>query len=230
LKLYKHLFFDLDNTLWDFKANAREAFSDIFNKLGLFAGIPDLNKFLLIYEKYNEHLWSEYRKGNVKKDYLRSERIVLAFKEMGIDDPVLSRQVAEQYVNIAPQKANLFPGVHETLRYLYSRYKLYILTNGFAEVQVQKVNNCGIQVYFTKLFMAEMVGYQKPDKRFFEYAIKSVHAHKNECLMIGDDIETDIKGALNAGIDQVYFNPGKIKCAIQPTCEIDSIASLMKIL
>jgi putative hydrolase of the HAD superfamily len=230
LKTYKHLFFDLDNTLWDFKANAREAFYDIFLNLQLFERIPDLSLFIEVYEKHNEHLWTEYRKGKVKKDHMRIERIALTFRELGIDDPELTGLVGDLYVQGAPRKTNLFPFVHETLQYLSGRYKLYILTNGFAEIQVQKINNCGLQGYFSKLFMAEMVGYQKPDRRFFEYAIKSVHAHKNECLMIGDDPDADVRGGWNAGIDQVFYNTGNKECTIKPTWEIDSIASLMKIL
>jgi len=116
------------------------------------------------------------------------------------------------------------------LDYLSARYKLYILTNGYAEVQIQKISNSGLQKYFSKLFMAEMVGYQKPDRRFFEYAIKSVHAHKYECLIIGDDPEADIRGGANAGIDQVYFNTGSKPCRQVPTWEIKSITELINIL
>jgi putative hydrolase of the HAD superfamily len=216
--------------LWDFQANAKEAFHEVFQTLKLLDRIPDFNRFLELYEKYNEHLWSEYRKGRVKKDRLRIERILLTFGELGIDDMELIHQVSDLYVQTAPQKTNLFPMVHETLEYLNSKYKLYILTNGFAEIQVRKINNCGLQGYFSKLFMAEMVGYQKPDRRFFEYAIKSVHAHKEECLMIGDDPEADIRGAWNAGIDQVFYNTMKKKSAIAPTWEIGSIADLMDML
>jgi putative hydrolase of the HAD superfamily len=230
LKTYRHVFFDLDNTLWDFKANAREAFYGIFDRLDLLGRIPDFNIFLDVYEKHNEHLWTEYRKGKVRKDQMRIQRMELAFKEIGLNDPDLPRLVGDLYVKEAPGKTNLFPGVHETLEYLSGKYKLYILTNGFAEIQVQKINNCQLKPYFTKLFMAEMVGYQKPDRRFFEYAIKSAHAHKNECLMIGDDPEADIRGAFNAGIDQVYFNTGDKPCAIQPTWEIRDISKLRKIL
>ena len=229
MKTYKHLFFDLDNTLWDFKANAREAFHGIFSRLGLHERM-DIDRFLDTYERHNEYLWTEYRKGKMKKDYLRTERMILTFREMGIDDPDLPQITGDLYIQEAPQKANLFPGVHETLKYLGERYKMYILTNGFAEVQLRKINSSNLQTYFTKVFMAEMVGYQKPDRRFFEYAIKSVHAHKNECLMIGDDPEADIRGAYHAGIDQVYFNTGNKPCVIEPTWTIDTIAALRDIL
>lgn len=230
MKTYKHLFFDLDNTLWDFQANAREAFLDIFHELGLFTQIPDFNRFLELYEKYNEHLWKEYRKGRIKKDHMRTERMVMTFGELNIDDRELISRVSEMYVNTSPQKTNLFPGVHETLAYLSVKYKLYILTNGFSEIQVRKIQNCGLQGYFSKLFMAEMVGYQKPDRRFFEYAVKSLHAHKEDCLMIGDDPEADIRGAWNAGIDQVFCNTMKKKAVIEPTWEIQEISELKGIL
>jgi putative hydrolase of the HAD superfamily len=230
LKTYKHLFFDLDNTLWDFQANAREAFLEVFNILKILDRIRDFNLFLSIYEKNNEYLWTEYRNGKIKKEFMRNERIVLTFRELGIDEPEITNKVAQLYVETAPCKTNLFPLVHETLDYLNARYKLYILTNGFSEIQIRKINNCGLQRYFSKLFMAEMVGYQKPDKRFFEYAIKSVHAHKNECLMIGDDPEADIRGGRNAGIDQVFFNSCNKQSAIEPTWEIKEIKELRTIL
>ena len=190
----------------------------------------DFVRFLNTYEKHNEYLWTEYRKWTMKKDHLRTERMILTFREMGIDDQDLPQIIGDLYIQEASQKANLFPGVHETLKYLGERYKMYILTNGFSEVQLRKINSSNLQAYFTKVFMAEMVGYQKPDKRFFEYAIKSVHAHKSECLMIGDDPEADIRGAYHAGIDQVYFNTGNKPCAIEPTWVIDSIAALRDIL
>ena len=230
MTVYKYLFFDLDNTLWDFRANAHEAFQEVFFKMNLFSKIPDFNHFLEAYEKFNEHLWSEYRKGKLKKEVMREERMILTFKEMGIDDAELARRVSEIYLQTAPQKSNLFPEVHETLAYLKSRYKMYILTNGFAEVQIHKIRNSGLKEYFSKLFMAEMVGYQKPDKRFFEYAIGSIHAHKAECLMIGDDPEADIMGAAHAGINQVFFNPNQRSCSIRPTWEIKSFGELRKIL
>jgi putative hydrolase of the HAD superfamily len=230
LKTYKHLFFDLDNTLWDFKSNARDAFFDVFQQLDIMEKIKDFDNFLKVYEKNNELLWAVYRKGKIKKDLMRIERMVWTFKELGIDDNDLPDKVGRLYVVTAPTKTNLFPMVYETLEYLREKYKLYILTNGFAEIQIQKINNCGLQSFFTKLFMAEMVGFQKPDRRFFEYAIKSVHAHKNECLIIGDDPEADIRGGWNAGIDQVYFNTGKKVCTVQPTWEIGSIGALMDIL
>lgn len=230
LKNYKHLFFDLDNTLWDFRANSKDAFYEVFTRLGLLSRINDFDRFLEVYEMYNEHLWIEYRKGRLKKDHMRSERLVLTFRDFGIEDPDMVRQTNDLYLQTAPKKTNLFPGVHEILEYLLQKYRLYILTNGFAEVQLQKINSCDLNKFFTKIFMAELVGFQKPDRRFFEYAIRSVHAHKNECLIIGDDPEADIRGGVNAGIDQVYFNTGHKMCRQTPTYEINEITELKNIL
>jgi len=227
---YKHLFFDLDNTLIDFRANAREAFQEIFIKLGHNPPPFDMDRFLIIFERYNDHFWTEYRKGRIEKDYLRNERFVMAFGEFGIRDSHLIQTFSQLYMTIAPQKTNLFDQVHETLGYLKNKYYLYLLTNGFGDVQLKKLENCGLQSYFRKLFIAEMVGYQKPDRRLFEYAVKSVHAHKNECLVTGDDPEADISGAKNAGIDQVFFNPYGKDIAFTPTYEISSIRELRTIL
>jgi len=228
---YKHLFFDLDNTLWDFRANAHEAFHDIFSELDLFVRIPDFPLFLNTYEHFNDILWSEYRNGKIKKDVMRIERMVRTFKELGVDDEELARQVGQIYLTRPPRKTNVFPAVHETLAYLLDKeYKLYILTNGFAEIQVQKITNAGLSDFFTKLFMAEMVGYQKPDRRFFEYAVKSVNARKSESIMIGDDPEADIAGASLAGIDQIFFNPLNRACPVKPTWEIKAFNELMDIL
>ncbi|MBN1158548.1 MAG: YjjG family noncanonical pyrimidine nucleotidase [Bacteroidales bacterium] len=227
---YKHLFFDLDNTLLDFRANALEAFQDIFSRLALPEDSFDPLKFLCIFEKHNDRFWVEYRKGHIKKDVLRSERFVHSFRDLGIHDTELAKTVSDLYMELVPQKTNLFKYVHETLEYLRHKYHLYILTNGFAEVQLKKINACGLQSYFRRLFIAEMVGYQKPDIRFFEYAVKSVHAHKTECLMTGDDAEADVEGARNAGIDQVYFNPYEKPVSFTPTYEISSIRDLAGIL
>jgi putative hydrolase of the HAD superfamily len=216
--------------LWDFKANARDAFREIFQTLDLHGRITDFNIFLQVYERYNEELWTEYRQGKVRKDQMRTNRIVMTFRELGIHDADLARKVGDLYMQEAPKKTNVFPGVHETLSYLQGKYRLYILTNGFAEIQVQKIKSCHLESYFSKLFMAEMIGYQKPDRRFFEYAIKSVHAHKNECLMIGDDPEADIRGASNAGIDQVFLNPTGKPCAVAPTWVVNAISDIREII
>lgn len=227
---YRCIFFDLDNTLLDFRANTKLAFQEIFARLELNDGSVDLEKFLAIFERHNDYFWSEYRHGRIKKDALRTERFVKVFRELGIDRPDLLQQFSELYLTIRPRKVILFDQARETLAYLRNRYAMYLLTNGFGDVQMEKLEASGLQPFFSKLFIAELVGFQKPDRRFFEYAVKSIHAHKKECLMIGDDPDADIAGARNAGIDQVFFNPYRKTIPFKPTHEIKAISELRLIL
>ena len=134
-------------------------------------------------------------------------------KNMGID-----------YVTISPTKTVLFPHSHEALSYLKNKYALFVLTNGFKQVQTTKLKNCNLEQYFTKLICSEDIGVQKPKTEAFRYALKTVNAKKNESIMIGDDLNVDILGAKKSGIDQVYFNPKKITHNEQPTFEITSLA------
>jgi putative hydrolase of the HAD superfamily len=226
MMLYKYLFFDLDNTLLNFRANALETFSEIFNMpdLGIHPFQPDT--FLAVFEKHNNWFWTEYSRGRTKKSGLREERFIRTFNDLGVEDPELAIQVSDLYMKLAPLKSNLFDQVPETLQYLSAKYSLYLLTNGFTDNQVKKLEASNLRGYFKKLFIAEMVGYPKPDRRIFEYAVKSIHAHKKECIMIGDDVVADIEGAKNAGIDQVFFNPNGKPIHFTPTLEITSISEL----
>jgi len=230
MKQYRNLFFDLDNTLIDFRANAREAFAEISQHQEIKGQMPDIDAFLQIFELVNEELWVEYRKGKINKEELRNTRFVKAFNKIGIENDSLADKVSNLYMKIAPEKTNMFNSTHETLSYLAAKYPLYLITNGFLKTQMIKLNSCGLEKYFKKLFIAELTGFKKPDKRFFEYAISSLHAHKNECLMIGDDQEADIEGAKNAGIDQVFFNPDNKEVKIIPTYEIKNLAELIQML
>lgn len=227
---YRHLFFDLDNTLLDFRANTRLAFQEIFARLGFDEGSMDMEGFLSTFEKHNDHFWTEYRHGRIKKEELRTGRFVQAFKEFGIDKPNLVGEFSELYLTLRPKKIILFDQVRETLEYLKSKYALHLITNGFSSVQLEKLKTSDLLIYFSKLFIAELIGYQKPDRRIFEYAVKSIHAHKPECLMTGDDPDADITGAKNAGIDQVFFNPYGKHLPFKPTFEIRSISELRSIL
>lgn len=227
---YRHLYFDLDNTLIDFRANTRLTFQEIFTRLGLTDGSLDLDRFLAVFERHNDHYWSEYRHGRIGKDSLRIERFVQVFRELGIQRPELPKQVSDMYLTVQPGKVILFDQVRETLGYLKEKYDLYLLTNGFGDMQLEKLKASGLQPFFSRLFIAELVGFQKPDRRIFEYAVKSVHAHKYECLMTGDDPEADMTGARNAGIDQVFFNPCGKALPFKPTYEIREISELRTIL
>jgi putative hydrolase of the HAD superfamily len=202
---YTHLFFDLDNTLWDFDHNARLAMRDTVEKLKLNKEIPDFDTFYTYYEEVNHQLWEAYRKQEVQKKELITRRFseTLNHFKIGNIDPL---DMNELYLRQMANQTTLVEGAPEILRELKQRnFKLQIITNGFREVQLNKLKNSGIAHFFDHVFISEDLNYPKPDIRIFQHAIRSSNAKKEKSIMIGDNWETDIVGARNFGIDQIYF-------------------------
>jgi putative hydrolase of the HAD superfamily len=168
--------------------------------------------------------------GEVSKEMLRDDRFFKTLSAFGVDNKDLALTLSADYIEISPTKTRLFPKVKETLEYLKGRYHLHIITNGFNEVQYQKLENSGIRNYFEHIITSDSVGYRKPHTKIFEYAITSANARKSESLMIGDNWDIDILGAKGFGIDQVYFNPHRIGHDEKPTYEIYHFEELMNIL
>jgi putative hydrolase of the HAD superfamily len=226
-KKYKHIFFDLDMTLWDFETNAREAYQDIYEKFDLKGrGILSIDSFLKSYLAHNERLWDHYRKGTIKKEILRSLRFELTLKDFGIDDKQLSEEIGMEYITISPQKTNLFPNAIEILGYLYPKYPMSIITNGFDEVQFTKLKNSNLTKYFGAVITSEEAGCKKPDAGIFEFALMRTGAKADESLMIGDDPEVDVKGAEDAGMDGIFFNPKKLDLNGAIKYQINDLAEL----
>jgi putative hydrolase of the HAD superfamily len=173
-------------------------------------GIPGLDSFLEKYKDYNDMLWGLYRENKIKKEVLNIRRFEVTLNAFGIDDLVLATNIAEDYVSISPRKKNLFPGAVEGLNFLKSKgYPLHIITNGFEEVQFSKLHNSGLNHFFTTITTSEEAGVKKPEPGIFHLALKKAAAMSKESIMIGDDINVDIEGARNIGMDQVLFNPLK---------------------
>lgn len=227
---YQHLFFDIDRTLWDYETNAIETLKDIFYLRKLNNYNIELDAYLNEFYYWNDLYWEQFMNGSVDKETLRDERFVKTLLAFNINDRSLALQLSTDYLEISPTKTKLFPKVEETLEYLSHKYKLHIITNGFNEVQFKKLKYSGIEHYFEKVVTSDSVGYRKPNKKIFEYALSSVNARKPESLMIGDNWDIDILGAKEFGIDQVYFNPNRIKHTETATFEIYEIDELMKIL
>ncbi len=214
LRLFKgqtiqHIFFDLDHTLWDFETNSKDAITDLYEEFKLTDIGLTLEKFLPVYFRCNEYCWDMYRKNQMKKDLLRHQRFYLTLKDFGIVDRQLSKKLGKRYVDISPTKTALMPGVAELLDYLSGKYPLHIITNGFQEVQSLKMRNSKIEQYFSKVITSEKVGKRKPEPKIFAYALKIANADAHSSVMIGDDLETDVKGAANAGLHAVWYNHGQ---------------------
>lgn len=228
---YRHLFFDLDMTLWDFESNAREAYEDIYRTFRLNdRGIASLTDFVSKYFVHNDRLWEQYRNGEIEKELLRSKRFELTLLDYGIDDPALAQAIGHEYVTISPTKTRLFPNAHATLGYLQQRYTLSIITNGFEEVQFHKLKNSRLDGYFSHVITSEQAGCKKPDPEIFNYALRQAGAEASQSVMIGDDLEVDVLGAMQAGMDAVYFNPKNNAHNSNIRLEINNLNELITLL
>jgi putative hydrolase of the HAD superfamily len=232
LKKYNHIFFDLDNTLWDFDRNSSETLNELYVKYNLAdLGIKTPEHFISKYQERNAMMWEQYRLGKIDKDTLRNKRFVLTFWDMGIEAvEKISAQLADEYVSAAPKRNHLFPDAFEVLEYLHEKYSLHIITNGFHEAQFVKLDGTGIRKFFKNIVISEHVGFKKPDINIFYYALQSANATAAECIMIGDGLEVDVLGAQKAGWDAVYFNPKKTEHAETITHEIAALSELKKFL
>ncbi len=213
---YTHLFFDLDNTLWNFEKNSKKAMEEAFIFFSLKKQV-EFELFFEVYSKHNTELWENYRNKEVGKKELVKKRFENTFEELKIRgiDPVAMN---EHYLKVMPKQKELNEGVIETLDYLKKKnYLLFIITNGFRDVQHEKLVSSGLKPYFSKIFISEEIKTPKPGLEIFEYAVKSSNAKKSKSLMIGDDWEVDIMGALNFGIDVIhYLNDDQQDIQIQP--------------
>lgn len=228
---YKHIFFDLDRTLWDFDKSAEETFLEMYsiNKLQD-KGVTSFEEFRSVYKKHNDHLWSLYRKGQIKKEVLSVQRFEQTLGEFGIQDDELASKLANEYIRLSPLKNNLFPYTHEILQYLQSKYELHLITNGFEEVQQVKVDASDLRKYFKNLITSEEAGFKKPDPRIFEYAFNKAETNARESIMIGDDLKVDILGAKAMGMDQVYVNFSNYEHCQDITHEVDALEKIKEIL
>ena len=204
---YTHLFFDLDNTLWDFNANSYDALYIALKKMDLLDKIGEYDRYFSIYHEINEKLWALYRDNKLSKNILRGRRFEESLELNNTPMPGMGDQINEAYLNEMPKQLKLVPGTISVLDYLHHKYKMAIITNGFREVQSDKLIQSGLEKYFDKLFISEEVGAQKPHRKIFEHAVKSMNAPKSKSLMIGDSWDADIVGAMQFGMDQVYYCP-----------------------
>jgi putative hydrolase of the HAD superfamily len=228
LKKYKHIYFDLDRTIWDFDGNSYQTLKEILEKFDF--TVSNSNDFYITYQYFNEQYWKMFREGKVSKEKLRLERFIKTLDKFGIRDIALAEKISDDYIRIGPTKTGLIPHAREILEELSEEYSLYIITNGFIDIQENKLRNSGVSQYFKKIFTSEHAKSSKPNRGIFEFALKSVNARKKESLMVGDDYEVDILGAREFGIDQVYYNPVNLKHEVNATFEIRSLIELREIL
>lgn len=226
--MYKHLFFDLDHTLWDFEANARATLQELHLKHELKKrGITDFDLFHKTYLAHNERLWEKYRNGAIRQEELRYKRMWLTLVDFKVVDENLTREISTRFLDLLPTRTLLFPYAKEILQYLADKkYVLHLITNGFDTVQHSKLQHAGLTGYFTEIITSECSNSLKPNKEIFEFAFERCCATPEECIMIGDSYEADIVGAMNAGIDQVHVNFDNKPTPQKPTYTIHALKEL----
>jgi putative hydrolase of the HAD superfamily len=202
--MIKHVFFDLDHTLWDFDKNSALAFQRVFSKHKIEI---EIQKFLQAYAPINFNYWKEYREERVTKEQLRRGRLTDTFKIFKQEYPIEVIDVlAHSYIEELPFDNHLFEGTHEILTYLSNKYTLHIITNGFEEVQHLKLKNSNINHFFETVTTSEEVGVKKPNPKVFHKALQKAAAIPEESLMIGDTFEADILGAEGIGMRTIFYN------------------------
>lgn len=228
-KNYKHIFFDLDRTLWDFDRNMTLTLEELYSRHNLAPYFLNFETFHKTFIKHNERLWSEYMNGRLPKDILRTKRFELTLKDFNLKNWDLAQVIGEEYIAESPLKTALLPYAREILEKLQPKYKLYIITNGFNEVQFNKLKLCGLEQFFTRVITSEISGYHKPHPQAFAYPLSSANALKEESIMVGDDLAIDILGARSFGIDQVFLNTKQEQHSEHITHEVTTLLELEKI-
>ena len=227
----KHVFFDLDRTLWDFESNSEATLKEIFINLDLASkvGVSD-DVFIKEYKRINAIFWEDYRNGVIEKETLRYARFEAAMKYFGHEDRKLASLIGEEYIFRSPRKTGLVDGAIEVLEYLKPKYELHIITNGFEEVQHIKMASSGLAPYFDQHITSEAAGAKKPSRVIFDFAKEQAGSKEAESIMIGDDFGADIEGALNVGWKAIYYEPSIAKRDREDYLHIQHLKELLEIL
>lgn len=236
IEKYKDLFIDFDDTLYDTHGNAEIALRETFEAFRLERYFPDPQIFYDVYWQTNIDLWTRYSKGEITRDFLIVERFRRPLSS-GINLDVTEQfclEVSDLFLDFCSSKPGVIEDAHELMDYLKRKgYKIHMTSNGFHEVQYKKLAACGLRDYFDTIILSEDAGANKPSPLFFDYALKQTGAQRESTLMIGDNLQTDILGALSAGIDAMLFNRWNVdikNCPQVPSFIVNNLKEIMKVL
>lgn len=229
---YKDLFVDFDDTIYDTHGNAEISLAELFDDFGLQRYFGSLEEFTDPYWKTNRELWAQYSKGDITRDYLIVERFRRPLScGKGLNPDVeYCLKMSDRFLDLCSVKPGLVEGARELLEYLRPKYRMHLCSNGFHEVQYKKLNASDTMKYFDTIILSEDAGVNKPQKGFFDYAFRMSGADAAHTLMIGDNLTTDILGAMAAGLDALYFNPENKPDEEQVKYRVSRLTDIMKIL
>lgn len=228
MKHVRHIFFDLDHTLWDYETNARAVLQDIYTRFEVsrHTTLP-MDAFILRFFQANGALWQAFDRGEVGKEEIRERRFRTVLGAAA--DHELADEMTHYFGYNCPRQPAVMEDAKMILEYLNKKYELSIITNGFNDVQGIKLSACGLDRFFGHVFTSDSIGARKPSAEIFEHALDTVGTTSSQALMIGDNPKTDILGAQNAGITPLLYNPtGKIKSECQ--YQIKHLGELMRLL
>lgn len=204
---YRSIFIDLDDTLWAFTENARDTFEEMYHQYRFERYFQSFDHFMKLYTPKNLELWDLYGRHEISKDELNARRFSYPLLQVGVDDPALVKAYSDGFFAAIPYKRKLMPHAMEALEYLSGKYRLYILSNGFRELQEQKMRSAGILHYFRKIVLSEDIGAHKPFPAIFNFAMSATQSEFRTSLMIGDNWKNDVAGARDVGMGQGYYCP-----------------------
>jgi putative hydrolase of the HAD superfamily len=227
---YEHIFFDLDHTIWDFETNSALALQVLMTKFNFDEKGFDRNKFIARYSYYNSKLWEQLEKGLVTRAEVKVNRFLFTLNEFNCNDFELAKALDHEYLQLLPLQNYLFDDAIEVLDFLFPKYQLHIITNGFLEVQTQKLKNSNLDKYFCEVITSEEANANKPNIEIFNFAFARTKATALNSVMIGDNPFADMQGALNVGMDRILYNTMKHEHQIPVTKEISSLKELIHFL
>lgn len=227
---YSHLFFDLDHTLWDFETNARETLAELYEEFDLSGrGAVPVEQYINDYETRNAWCWAQYRAGSMDRETLRIARFQYLLDQYDIEDRGLAYTLSDEYLSRCPLKPHLMPHAWETLTYLQGKYTLHLITNGFQKTQFTKLRVSKLDSFFTTVTTSEEAKVLKPDPRMFHFALGEAGVSVEKSIYVGDHIEVDMKGAREAGLDRVFYNPSRAHHEEDVTFEIHCLSEMQKL-
>ena len=228
--LYDVLFIDLDDTLYDFTSNSTDAYREVYAFMEYGRWFRSFEHYYEIYWARNKELWVLYADSKITKEQLNAERYTHPLRVMGVPDAdAVGARFWEESMKRLPLGARLMPHAREVLEYLKPRYRISILSNGFAELQSRKMQSAGISHYFDGVVLSEDIGVNKPHRAIFDHALRVAGVTADRALMIGDNYEVDIKGAHGAGIDQVFYNVAGLDISGEVLIPTHTIGSLLEL-
>ena len=230
-KKYKGIFFDLDHTLWDYETNSRTTLEELYDEYNLSArGVTTVGHFQDHFKEVNTRLWDLFDRGLIDSEVIRRERFKQILEPFQAYEEKLCQELSVDYLHRCPKKGTLMPHAIEVLEYLHDKYSLTVVTTGFEEIQNLKLTAGNLHRYFGHIITSQKAGYRKPAREIFDYALSQNSIAHHEAIMIGDNLVTDIAGAINASVDTVFYNPDQITHEVSVHHEITSLNQLRQIL